>query len=164
MWRIRQTPPRAPITFREVRPWQEHRARLRFRQSQRDEPCRPAAAIARVPEIALHICIGAGGTARVTLDGVGISNGQKPTLICVRLYRCLARPVRERAWKAHFVRLPTHVDAIATCRGWPYHRDFAARESRASGMVASADALLHADDAGEGHRDVPTKIQKNLAF
>ena len=77
--------------------------------------------------------------------GVGIVNGEKPTLGGVCLYRLLACPVRERAWKAHSVRLPTHVDATGARRGGPHRRDGTAREARASGRVTSADAHLHAE-------------------
>src|SRR4051794_1087417 len=42
--------------------------------------------------------------------GVGISNGQKPTLFGVRLYRRLARAMRQWSRKAQGLRLPADAD------------------------------------------------------
>src|SRR5579875_1264279 len=66
-----------------------------------------------------------GKRTRTTLDGA-------------RLYRRITCLVGERAWMAHSVRLPTHVDATGARRGGSYQRGGAAREARASGSVMNA--------------------------
>ena len=75
------------------------------------------------------------------------SNGQRPTLAGVCLYRMLACPVRKRGGKAQGLRLPADVYALPGPGQWLARRDFGASPLGSGGVAIGAVAPLRADRA-----------------